>query len=126
VLGAADAMAKYRRKARRDRITLQEPVTDRTTMGHPKVTGYTDILTNLHADFHQVGGTETFRGQQLEATVIGIFELRNPRQVIDPKWRVLHTNKDDVPYEIVATRLMEEDHEGGDRTMWIMVKGVQG
>jgi hypothetical protein len=119
-------VAKYRRRARRDRITIQTPTRAETAYGQQKTTGYANVagLTNLHADFEHTGGTETFRGRQIEPSVIGVFEIRMPRVDVEPTYRVLHTNKSDKAYEIVSARPAENQFEGGERTMWIFVKAI--
>lgn len=119
-------MAKTRRRSRRDRIAFQSPVTTKTSYGQDKVTSYVNVtgLDNVHADFTHTGGTETFRGRQIEAGVVGVFEIRMPRVEIDPRWRVLHVNKSNKPYEIVSARPAEGEYEGGDRFMWLFVKGL--
>lgn len=119
-------MAKTRRMSRRDRITFQQPVITKNSYGQDIATGYSNVpdLVSVHADFTHTGGTEVFRGRQIEAGVVGVFEIRMPRQTIDPRWRVLHLNKDNTPYEIVSARPTEGEYEGGDRFMWVFVKGL--
>ena len=119
-------MAKTRRRSRRDRITFQQPVTTKTSYGQDKVTSYTDVanLVAVHADFTHTGGTEMFRGRQIEAGVVGVFEIRMPRVAVDPRWRVLHVNKSNQVYEIVSARPAEGEYEGGERCMWVFVKGL--
>lgn len=119
-------MAKYRRRARRERITFQSPVTEKTAYGQDKVAGYSNIedLTGIHATFEHTGGVETFRGRQIEAGVVGVFEIRYPRQDVRPTWRVLHVNDSNKAYEIISARPAEHEFEGGKRLMWIFVKAV--
>lgn len=119
-------MAKYRRRARRERITFQSPVTTKSEYGADKITGYANIadLTGVYASFEHTGGTETFRGRQIEAGVQGVFEIRYPRQDIRPTWRVVHQNNNDKAYEIVSARPAEHELEGGNRIMWIFVRAV--
>lgn len=119
-------MAKYRHRARRERITFQAPVSEKTEYGHDKIVAYSNIddMTGIHASFEHIGGTETFRGRQVEAGVYGVFEIRYPRRDVRPTWRVLHVNDHDKPYEIVSARPAEHQYEGGNRFMWVFVKAV--
>ena len=119
-------MAKYRHRSRRDRITFQSPVTTQNAYGQDKVTSHADVigLTNVHADFEHTGGTESFRGRQIQANVIGVFELRMPRTEVLPTYRVVHVNDSNKAYEIVSARPAEGQYEGGNRTMWVFVKAI--
>lgn len=119
-------MPKPRFKSRRERITFQAPTTAKSDYGQDKVTGYAPVtgLVKIHADFTHTGGTETFRGRQIEANVQGVFEIRLPRVAIDPKWRIVHVTGGNKVYEIVSARPAEYDYEGGDKFMWVFVRGL--
>lgn len=119
-------MAKNRRRAYRDRITFQAPIKSESPYGQQKIVSHANIsgLVGLHADFTHTGGTETFRGRQVQPTVIGVFEIRNPRMTIDPAWRVIHHNDCDKAYEIVSARPAEDQFEGGNRRIWVFVKAI--
>lgn len=117
---------KHRRHSFRDRITIEQQTVSADTYGQNTVTGYAAVagLSELHADFLHTGGTETFRGRQIQADVIGVFELRLPRIAVSPEYRVVHLNDSNTAYEIVSARPAESTHEGGDKYMWIFVKAL--
>ncbi len=114
------------RFAKRERISIQQPVySDDNTYKSRRLTGHTDVLSNIPARWVPTGGTETYRGGQtsnlqMEATAIGYFEITDPRQAIDTKWKVLHNGK---LYEIVSARYANVQNEGRFREMHVYVKG---
>lgn len=116
--------AKYRRRCRRDRITIQSPIKTETEYGQEKTTSWASVagLVNLHAEFEHIGGTETFRGRQVEAGVNAVFEIRTPPVAIDPRFRVLCGDK---AYEIISIRPVEHQYEGGVKGFWLFTKSIE-
>ena len=59
----------------RDQITVQEYSSARDTNGQAIAT-WSDRLTSEPARFLQVGGGTSYRGRQLEESVVAVFEVR--------------------------------------------------
>lgn len=70
------------------------------------------------------GGTEYMRGRQVEAGIVGVFEIRKPNIEISPTMSVLHVNGGNMRYEIHSVRPSESNYEGGFRDVEILVKAI--
>lgn len=121
---ALESRRRRRSRARREVITLQQQITAPDAYGTPVLTGYADVtgLENMRAWFEFTGGTETFRGQQLEANIAGVFEIRKPSVDITPTMILKHVNQTNKLYEIVAVKPVEGAHEGGFRDIHLFVR----
>jgi hypothetical protein len=118
-------MAKGRR-ARRHRITVQRAVVTVGDYGTKKITGWEDVsgLVCVPADFRIVGGTENYRGQQVEAGVVGVFEIRMQPSPVLTTYQLVHLNDNDKPYGITAIRPIPGPFESADRDLAIFVKAI--
>lgn len=115
-----------RHKSMRERITIKEPVYVEDSYGQQAIDDYALVagLENLPASFEATGGTETFRGRQLEANIEGVFELRLPSVAVTPKMLVEHVSDGGKQYDIASARPAEGEYEGGFRKLWIFVKAL--
>lgn len=114
-------------RAKKHRITVQQPTYSqeneyktRRLTGHANVTG----LVNIPARWVPTAGMEARRGGeisnlQIEATIVGYFEINDPRMSIDTKWKVLYDGK---LYEIVSVREIEKKAESRWSEFAIYVK----
>jgi SPP1 family predicted phage head-tail adaptor len=59
----------------RHRVTIQQPTEVQDEYGQPIVT-WNNWIASEPAEFKPTGGTESMRGEQLEANVKGIFRVR--------------------------------------------------
>lgn len=115
-----------RKLAMRERITLQQIVHGVDDYGQSIKNEADDIveLTGIPASFEITGGMETFRGRQIQATVVGVFEIRTQPTDITPLMRVKHVNDGNKIYDIHSVRPAEGPMEGGFRSTWIFVKAL--
>lgn len=111
------------RRAKRHRITIQSAITETGGYGQTKTTGWANVtgLVNIPADYAVTGGTETFRGQQVQADVIAVFTIRTHPTAITPLHRVLYL---DQAYGIVSVRPSDGPFESGHRDTLIFVKAL--
>jgi hypothetical protein len=114
------------RRAMRERVTIQSAQRKNDAYNQPIFDGWYDIpeLTGLPANWEHTGGTETFRGRQVEAGIAGVFELRLPPVEITPAMRVKHLNFADKTYEIVSVRPSDNGYEGGFRYVLVFVRAL--
>jgi hypothetical protein len=113
--------------AMRERIHIEEPIHSPTdSYGKWTVLDWLPLAeeTAFAATWEHVGGTETFRGRQLQPNVLGVFTIRDPRIEIKPEYRVKHLNDNDKIYEIHSVRPFEGNLEGGFKLIDIYVKGL--
>lgn len=109
-----------KRRAMRERITIRSKTTSPDSFGQPIPT-WTPILSDIPATFHHVGGGESFRGSQVQADVIGVFEIRVTDLVTPSGSDVLWNGKS---YGIVSIRPYEGNYAGGVQYVEIHVKAV--
>lgn len=114
------------RRIKRHRITIQKQVVETGASGAKKVTGWTDVrnLRDIPADFVIVSGGEKFRGNQVQAEVVGVFAIRIQPISILTSYRVVHTNGQKKPYGISLVRNCEGEYESADRETLIFVKAI--
>lgn len=112
------------RRSMRERITIQSPTYVTDNYGQRKVSGYTTVLHGLPATWEHTGGTEVLRGRQIEASVIGLFEVRKPNVDITPDMQIIHMSQGDKVYEIHSVRPSESKFDGGFRHLEIYVKAL--
>ncbi len=98
--------------AMRHRVTIQQPTEEQDETGQPIVT-WSNWITGEPAEFKPTGGTESMRGEQLEANVKGIFRVRW-RNGYTHQMRVVHSG---VNYGILYVNPVE----GGRRYIDLMV-----
>lgn len=114
-------MAKGRR-ARRERITIQSVGAGTGDYGQPlKIWSDIRELVNIPAGYDVVGGTETFRGNQVQADVVAVFSIREQPTPITPMNRLVHNEK---VYGISAVRPSNGPFENGHRDTLIFVKAI--
>lgn len=105
----------------RQYIKVQSAVTTKNSYGDKVISSYTDYLT-ARARWMHTGGTETFRGRQVQADVVGVFEIRyHPSIAITPDMFVLWEG---TRYGITSVRPAECKTEGGYKTIEIYVKAI--
>jgi hypothetical protein len=111
------------RRAKRDRITIQSEVTEIGNYGQKKTVRWENVigLVDIPADFAVTGGTESFRGQQVQADVVAVFTIRQHPTAITPLHRVLHVGH---AYGVVSVRPSDGPHESGHRDTLIFVKAL--
>jgi len=119
------------RRSKREVIHIQTPVYTTDAYNQQVISGYTNVLTAVRATWkHNEGmgkttaGTEYMRGRQVEASVVGSFEIRKPNVAITPAMSVLHVSDGNTRYEIHSVRPSESNYEGGFRDVEILVKGI--
>lgn len=110
-------------RAYRQNIKIQTPVYGpEDNYGQKPITGYSDVL-NCRARWMHTGGSETFRGRQIQADIVGVFEIRYHQRVnVDSSMSVLWDGK---RYEIYSARPSECKTEGGFKTIEIFVKAIE-
>ncbi len=110
-------------RAHRQRIDIQTPITETVEgYGNKRITGYTTTYAGVAATWIHTGGSETFRGRQIQADIVGVFEIRyHPRYQITPDMSVLWNG---VRYEIYSARPCESKTEGGFKKIEIFVKAI--
>lgn len=80
---------------------------------------------SLRARWMHTGGNETFRGRQIQADIVGVFEVRYHASInIDPTMSLVHVNDSNKRYEIYSVRPSECKSEGGFKTIEIFVKSI--
>lgn len=111
------------RRAKRHRISIQSAVTETGNYGQKKVTSWQTVigLENIPADYSVTGGTESFRGNQVQADVVAVFAIRQHPTAITPLHRVLYNG---LAYGIVAVRPSDGPFESGHRDTLIFVKAI--
>ncbi len=112
------------RRSKREVIHIQTPVFTTNAYNQQVVSGYENVLTAVRATWKHNDGTEYMRGRQVEASVVGVFEIRKPNITISPKMSVLHVNGGNIRYEIHSVRPSESNYEGGFRDVEILVKAI--
>lgn len=103
---------KLRVGAMRHRVSIQQPTETLDDYGQPVVT-WTNWITNEPAEYCPVGGTESMRGDQLEANVRAKFIVRY-RDGYTTQMKVVHNG---TRYGI----LYVNEVEGGRRYIELMV-----
>ncbi len=113
------------RRAKRERITIQRPVYEEGNYGQRKITGWQDVksLTNLFADWDVIAGSETFRGQQVQADVGAVFSIREQPIALSTEYRLLHINTGKA-WGIVGFRPAKGHYESSHRDTLIFVKAI--
>jgi hypothetical protein len=111
------------RRAKRHRITIESAVTELGDYGQKKITSWQPVagLEDIPSDYTVTGGTETFRGSQVQADVVAVFSIRTHPTAITPIHRVLYAGK---AYGIVAVRPSDGPFESGHRDTLIFVKAL--
>lgn len=111
------------RRAKRERITIQRKVTTDGDYGQKKTVRWENVrgLVDVHADYDVTGGTETFRGQQVQAGVEAVFAIRQQPTPLSTEYRVLHGTK---PWGIVAFRPSDGPFESNHRDTLIFVRAI--
>lgn len=114
---------RRKNRAKRERISVYQRTYTKDAYGQKTLDPSPEcILESVPAWFEYTGGTETFRGQQLEASVAGVFEIRLPSCRLTTDMYITHENDGDRKYEIVFVKPVESMHEGGFRELWLFVK----
>lgn len=110
------------RRAKRYRIAIQGFTETKGNYGQP-VRVWSDVPTmaSIAADYNVTGGTETFRGQQVQAEVVAVFAIREQPTEITTEHRLVHEGK---TYGIVAVRPSDGPFENGHRDTLIFVKAL--
>lgn len=111
------------RRAKRHRITIQYAETEIGNYGQKKITDWLPVigLENIPADYTVTGGTETFRGNQVQADVVAVFGIRQHPTAITPLHRVFYNGQ---AYGIAAIRPSDGPFESGHRDTLIFVKAI--
>lgn len=111
------------RRAKRHRITIQSAVTETGGYGQKKITSWANVigLVDIPADYTVTGGTETFRGHQVQADVVAVFSIRTHPTAITPLHRVLYLGQ---AFGIVSIRPSDGPFESGHRDTLIFVKAL--
>ena len=104
----------------RERITIRSKSTTPDAFGQ-LIPTWTPVLVSTPATFYHVGGGESFRGSQVQADVIGIFEIRVTNVVSPADNDVLWNGKS---YGIVSVRPYEGDYTGGVQYLELHVKAI--
>lgn len=114
------------RKSLRERITLLQPTYTTDSYGQRKPTGHQPVAVGVPACWEHTGGTEMLRGRQIEASVVGMFEIRSPGIEITPDMQIQHLSGNNKIYDIHSARPSESKYDGGFRHMEIYVKALAG
>ena len=105
----------FRVGAMRDQITIQSHTSTRDTSGQ-NVSTWADSLSNVPARHFDTGGGTSYRGQQLEESIVAVFVVRF-NDTINTKQQVVWNGTN---YGI--TRVNRVD--GGRRYLELFCRGV--
>lgn len=78
----------FRVGAMRHRITIESASTSPDDAGQP-IRTWSTLRNSVPAQFHQTGGGQTYRGQQLQETIDAVFVTRY-RTGYDTTQRIVH------------------------------------
>jgi SPP1 family predicted phage head-tail adaptor len=99
----------------RQRCTIQTPVETQDSAGQPVVT-WSNFLQDEPCQFLPSGGSESMRGRQLEASIVGMFRVRK-RPGYTTKMQVVHNGTE---YGITYVNAVD----GLDRYLELMVRST--
>jgi head-tail adaptor len=117
-------VAARKRMSMRERISIERPLYETDSYGQRKITGW-ETMEVVPASWEHTGGSETFRGRQIEPSIFGVFTIREPREFeVSPTYRVIHINKDRRILNVHSTRPFESNLEGGFKYVELLVKAI--
>lgn len=107
----------------RERVTIQELNVTIDPAGQ-RLKNFANVsgLINIPSHIEHIKGMETFRGHQVEAGVLAVFEMR--LATVLPTNQLLHVTGGNKAYGITSVVPLEGRHEGGFRRMLVFVRAV--
>lgn len=112
-----------KKRAMRELVTIQTLTTTVDAVGQRVPTFKTNSdLFRIPAHVEHIAGAETFRGHQLEAGVVAVFEMRNAD--VSAMDQLTHVTGKNKAYGITSVRPVEGKFEGGFKWMYVFVKAV--
>lgn len=108
----------------RQNILIQSPVYGaEDSYGDKPITGYSTVVS-CRARWIHTGGSETFRGRQIQADISGVFEIRYHPTVLSLITPLMSVSEGSTRYGIHSVRPSECKTEGGFKTIEIFVKAL--